>query len=68
MVIGEASVSWMTTKPMRGGLREKTLEEVTMPRGKKRRPKIEVRETSRRKRSWEARVAGVRVTPAATTD
>jgi hypothetical protein len=55
-------------KPMRGGSREKHPKEVTMPSGKKRGPRIEVRDTSRRQRPWEARVAVVRVTPAATTD
>jgi hypothetical protein len=43
----------MYTKPMRGGLREKTPEEVTMPLGKKRRSKTEGRDTSRRKKVME---------------
>jgi len=36
--------------------------------GEEAQAETEVRDTSRRKRSWEARAAGVRVTPAATTD
>jgi hypothetical protein len=36
--------------------------------GEEARAKTEVRDTSRRTMPWEDRVAGVRITPAATTD
>lgn len=39
IVMREASAWWMRIKPMRGGLREKAPKEVTMPSGKKRRPR-----------------------------